>query len=125
MFGRARRRRRRAPAPKHYRTYKEQARRVILQKVEQYIAFYGFQLGRISIRNQRTRWASCSEKGNLNFSYKILFLPDQLSDYIVVHELCHLRELNHSTRFWELVAKTFPDYKERRKALRNSWRVYA
>lgn len=90
-----------------------------MQKVEAYSAVYGFRASRISIRNPKTRWGSCSEKGNLNFSYKLLFLPDVLADYIVVHELCHLAELNHSAKFWQLVAKTLPDYKERRKALRN------
>lgn len=112
------RRRRRSSITKHYLEHKEQARAYIMGKVIYWSQFYDAKPKRVSIRNQRTCWGSCSELGNLNFSYRILFLPEHLADYIVVHELCHLGELNHSPRFWELVAQTQPEYKTHRKELR-------
>jgi len=121
MFKRRRRtvgRRRRTRVTKDYLKHKENARVLIAEKVERYNDVYGYSVRRISIRNQKTRWASCSEKGNLNFSYKILFLPEMFANYIIVHELCHLQELNHSQRFWDLVVQVFPNYKEIRKELR-------
>ena len=78
----------------------------------------GFKYNRITIRNQRTRWGSCSSRGNLNFNYKIIFLSPKLADYIIVHELCHLKEFNHSHKFWNLVAKLIPDYLSARNELK-------
>lgn len=94
------------------------ARDVVNERLNYFNQYYGLEWKRVAIRNQRRCWGSCTELGNLNFSYKILFLPAELRDYIIVHELCHLRELNHSKRFWNLVAETLPDYKERMKYLR-------
>ena len=102
----------------HYVKNKERARVVITEKVKKYNETYQYRLGRISIRNQKTRWGSCSKSGNLNFNYKILLLPEQLADYIVVHELCHLKELNHSQKFWNLVAKVFAGYKDMKRELK-------
>lgn len=104
---------------RNYLEYKESARELVLRRVEHFNNIYNFPYGRISIRNQRTRWGSCSKKGNLNFNYKIVLIPEKLADYIIVHELCHLKEFNHSQRFWDLVAKTFPDYRKIRQDLRN------
>ena len=101
-----------------YRKYKEQARLFICQKIDEINNHYGYKYNRVSIRNQKTRWGSCSKKENLNFNYKILFLPIPLAKYIITHELCHLKEMNHSKRFWDLVAKTVPDCKKLRKQLR-------
>lgn len=106
---------------REYRARKEEARKLAWEKVGHFNRFYGLSVSRISIRNQRTRWGSCSRKGNLNFNYKIVKLPEHLSDYIIVHELCHLKELNHSVKFWELVERVVPNHKERRKELRK-WR---
>lgn len=98
---------------------KEQARELILERLNYFNQFYGFNYKRVSVRNQKSRWGSCSRDGNLNFNYKVLFLTKEVRDYIVVHELCHLKELNHSARFWALVARTVPNYKQLRKNLKN------
>ncbi|NCN52270.1 M48 family metallopeptidase [Candidatus Parcubacteria bacterium] len=114
----ARRQSRRAPArDAHYAEYKEHAREIITARVAYWNQTYQFSYGRIAIKNQRRCWGSCSEKQNLNFNYKIIFLPEALMDYVVVHELCHLAELNHSKHFWAEVAKSFPEYKEHARHL--------
>ncbi len=103
---------------KDYLEKKEVARRMIREGVEHFNHFYGLSVKRIAVRDQRTRWGSCSQKGNLNFNYRLIYLPKNLFDYIIVHELCHLQEMNHSPKFWELVAKTIPDHKQRRRELK-------
>lgn len=84
---------------------------------------YTLEWNRVAIRNQRRCWGSCSSQKNLNFSYKLLLLPSHLCDYIIVHELCHLQEMNHGPQFWSLVAETIPDYKERIKQLKQIERL--
>jgi predicted metal-dependent hydrolase len=101
-----------------YKKNKEQARIVMRERVRHFNQHYRFTVGSIAIRNQRSRWGSCSKKGNLNFNYKIVFLPPELQDYIVVHELCHLGQFNHSRKFWELVAEQMPEWRELRRRLR-------
>lgn len=101
-----------------YLKHKNRAHQLIEQKVKQFNALFRFKINNINIKNQKTRWGSCSRRGNLNFNYKILFLSEPLADYIIVHELCHLAEFNHSQRFWNLVAKVTPDYLTIRKQLR-------
>ena len=102
----------------HYLTHKESARMLIESKVRVWAQELGLSHGSISIKNPRTRWGSCSCKGNLNFNYKIKFLPPELQDYIIVHELCHLRELNHSKKFWCLVEEVLPAQKQHRTDLK-------
>lgn len=102
----------------NYLNHKENARAFISERLDYYSKIHGFRFNRVSIRNQRSRWGSCSIKGNLNFNYRILMLPQHLADYIIIHELCHLKELNHSPRFWNLVAQVMPDYLEIKKELR-------
>lgn len=104
-----------------YLENKTRANDLAEERIEYFNKFYNFAFRRISIRNQKTRWGSCSRKGNLNFNYKIANLTPELRDYIIVHELCHLRELNHSPRFWNLVSQTVPNYKERRRDLRKNY----
>lgn len=102
-----------------YLELKEEARSLAKERVDFFNRYYGFSVGRIAIKNNRTSWGSASQKGNLNFNYKIAKLPDDLLDYIVVHELCHLGEMNHSERFWKLVAESVPDWREKKRKLRN------
>jgi predicted metal-dependent hydrolase len=101
-----------------YLRNKQQALNLARAKVTQWNIRYNFLPRKISIKNQKTRWGSCSKKGNLNFNYKIVHLSESLVDYLVVHELCHLKEFNHSKRFWELVGQAIPDYKKLRGELR-------
>jgi predicted metal-dependent hydrolase len=103
---------------REYLKYKEQARALVLQKLIVLNESFGFEYDRVSIRNQRSCWGSCSKKGNLNFNYKILFLPPRAQDYVLVHELAHLKEFNHSKDFWALVASVVPEYASLRKELK-------
>lgn len=86
------------------------------------VAYYAEKMhisyGRITIRNQKTRWGSCSGKGNLNFNCLLMLAPGDVLDYVVIHELCHRREMNHSKKFWDLVAAEMPDYKDKKKWLK-------
>lgn len=102
---------------KAFEKYKTEALTFVKEKLPSCNAHYSFVWNIVSIRNQKTRWGSCSKKGNLNFSYKLILLPVELAEYIIVHELCHLKEFNHGKQFWNLVAKTYPDHKELRKKL--------
>ncbi len=104
--------RKRVPSvTKHYVTHKEAARALTLQRLAYFNLFYNLTWNRVAIRNQRRCWGSCSAKKNLNFNYKIFFLPEHLRDYIIVHEMCHLTHLNHGKDFWDLVAMQMPDYR--------------
>lgn len=94
-----------------YLRLKPIAHDLVTKKLALYNQHYHFQYKNISIKNTKTRWGSCSRSCNLNFNYKIALIPERLQDYIVVHELCHLGQFNHSQKFWDLVAETIPDYK--------------
>lgn len=101
-----------------YKRYKKSAHAFAVSRVEHFNRIYGFRYNGINIKNQKTRWGSCSRKGNLNFNYKIVLLPKKVADYVIVHELCHLREFNHSKKFWNLVGKAIPEYSGIRNELR-------
>ena len=112
-----------------YIKYKEIARALIYTKLDKYNTIYSdkinkdmnehfFKYNRVAIRDQSSRWGSCSSKANLNFNYRLALLSERQSDYIVVHELCHLKEMNHSYRFWNLVEQGIPDYKNIRSEIK-------
>ncbi len=105
-----------------YLLHKERARALARERISHFNAAYNFAVGKIAIRNQRSRWGSASERGNLNFHYKIALLPVHLADYIIVHELCHLGAFNHSREFWSLVSRTIPDHKKRRREVKEKGR---
>lgn len=98
----------------------EKACQVILERVKHFAPIIGVTYGRITIRNQKSRWGSCSSKGNLNFNVGLMLVPPDVLDYVVVHELCHRLEMNHSTRFWNEVGKVIPDYKAKEKWLKEN-----
>jgi len=98
--------------------YKKQARIVLMERVVFFANKYGFEVTKIRISSARTRWGSCSRKGTLNFTWRLVMAPPDVIDYVVVHELCHLRELNHSPAFWAQVEAILPDYKPKRKWLK-------
>ena len=91
---------------------------VIPQKVRYFAQLLGVTYGGITIRNQKSLWGSCSAKGDLNFNCMLMKAPERVQDYVVIHELCHRREMNHSKRFWDIVASVMPDYKKCRKWLK-------
>ena len=98
----------------------DRAMQVIPEKVRHYAPLVGVTWGRITIRNQKTRWGSCSAKGNLNFNCLLMLMPDEIVDYVVVHELAHRKEMNHSPAFWAIVEGVLPDYARRRQWLKEN-----
>jgi predicted metal-dependent hydrolase len=101
-----------------YKRYKERARSLVKKHILKLNEHYKFSFNSVSIRDQKTRWGSCSSKKNLSFSYKIALIPEIFVEYIVAHELCHLQEMNHGPQFWNLVAQTIPEYKRIQEELR-------
>ena len=97
-----------------------QARQTIPERVAHFAPLVGVTYGRITIRSQHTLWGSCSSKGNLNFNCLLMLTPPEVLDYVVVHELCHRKEMNHSARFWAEVEHVLPDYGIQRKWLREN-----
>ncbi len=96
----------------------KQAKEDLPKRAERFAALIGVNYNRIAIRTQKTLWGSCSGKSNLNFNSLLMLCPEKARDYIVIHELCHLKEMNHSKRFWSLVEKYCPDYKAHRQWLK-------
>ena len=95
--------------------HKKYARKIFEAKVAYYNQFTGGNYTSITIRDQKTRWGSCSGRGTLSFNWRLILAPPEILDYVVVHELCHLTHMNHSKEFWELVESVIPDYKIKRK----------
>ncbi|MDH4330164.1 MAG: M48 family metallopeptidase [Candidatus Moranbacteria bacterium] len=104
---------------KDYVEHKEDARKLVESKLKELNEVYHFEYNKICIRNQQTRWGSCSSKKNLNFNFRIVFLPEHMVNYLIVHELCHLKEMNHSRRFWKLVSLAVPDCKKVSRELKS------
>ena len=100
--------------------YRRKAREVLCHRVEHYAKLMDVTYGRIAIREQKTRWGSCSAKGNLNFNWKLILMPPGVLDYVVVHELAHRLEMNHSGKFWALVEKYMPEYRKYRGWLKEN-----
>ena len=96
----------------------ELAKQVIPQRVAFFAEKMGVTYGRITIRNQKTRWGSCSQAGNLNFNCRLMKMSPEVLDYVVVHELCHRKQMNHSRAFWAEVEKVLPDYQITRRCLK-------
>jgi predicted metal-dependent hydrolase len=106
-----------AQSRKDFASKKKDALAFVVHRLPEMNRQYGFVYKKVSIRNQKTRWGSCSKTGTLSFNYRILDLPAPLADYLLVHELCHLQEMNHSKKFWALVGRAVPEYKKSRALL--------
>lgn len=98
--------------------YKDRAGTEIRTMIRKFLPYIGESIGTIRIKSQKSRWGSCSELGNLNFNWHLILLPEALMEYVVVHELCHLKYLNHSADFWNCVKRILPDYRERETELK-------
>lgn len=92
------------------RVLAEKAKKVIPPRVEYYAKLIGVTYGRITVRSQKTRWGSCSAAGNLNFNCLLMLVPEEVADSVIVHELCHRKEMNHSKSFYREIYRVFPDY---------------
>ena len=92
-----------------------------MERLNHYAPLIGRSPGRVTVREQRTKWGSCSSQGNVNFNWKLIMAPKEALDYVVIHELCHLYEFNHSSKFWARVEKYQPDYAIWRDFLRSGW----
>ena len=99
---------------------KKEARIRLTELTEYWAGRMGISYGRISIRGQKTRWGSCSSKGNLNYNYLLVLCPDEVAEYVVIHELCHRIHMNHSKRFWEKIEEFCPNYRQARKWLKQN-----
>ena len=100
--------------------YRDAAKRYIYERVEYYLPLTGGHYSSIRIGDQKTRWGSCSSNGTLSFSWRLMLAPPRVLDYVVIHELCHLTYMNHSTAFWRKVESIDPDYKEHRRWLKEN-----
>lgn len=103
---------------KDFETSKQEALTLVQKRLLHFNAYYDYTWKNVAVKNITSRWGSCSKKGNLSFSYRILFLSPEVADYLIVHELCHLGEFNHSKKFWALIEQTIPHYKELRLQLK-------
>lgn len=101
-----------------YKQYRDEAVSTLVKRTEEIAQEHGFSYNRVSIKNTKTRWGSCSSQKNINLHYKLIFLDDRLRDYVIIHELCHLREMNHSKYFWKEVENIIPNYRELAQIMR-------
>ena len=106
--------------PEQLRQLAEAARQDLPRRAARFAPQVGVSFGRITIRAQKSRWGSCSTKGNLNFNCLLMLCPEEVRDYVVVHELCHRKEMNHSQRFWQELARVLPEYEKQRQWLKTN-----
>ncbi len=104
--------------PEEYKRLKKDALQFAEERLAHFNLVYQHRWSKVVIRNQKSQWGSCSKSGTLTFNYKILLVPKELADYVIVHELCHLAVFNHSLKFWKEVERVMPDWKKRRLGLR-------
>jgi predicted metal-dependent hydrolase len=107
-----------ANSSKHFEEHQEKALNLVSMKVAYWSEKLGYKYTNIAVKQLKSRWGSCSSEGNLNFNYKIIFLPTNIQDYVIVHELCHLKQPNHSKKFWSLVGQSLPDYEKMRSTIK-------
>jgi predicted metal-dependent hydrolase len=100
--------------------YRAQARQVLAERAPELANRFGFQFQRLAINGARTRWGSCGIRGSLNFTWRLIMAPEPVIDYVIVHELTHLRVRNHSSQFWELLEKLMPEYRQARAWLKHN-----
>lgn len=105
-------------SPEQLRQLAEAARQDLPRRAARFAPLVGVSYGRITIRAQKSRWGSCSTRGNLNFNCLLMLCPEEVRDYVVVHELCHRKEMNHSRRFWLELARVLPEYEQQRQWLK-------
>lgn len=103
---------------------REKARKVLTGRTDYYKQLLDVEYRRLRIGDQKTRWGSCSSKGTISYNWRLVLMPEKIMDYVVVHELCHLLEMNHSAKFWKRVSEVLPDYKDRRKWLKENGEKY-
>lgn len=100
--------------------YKKEARLYFQEKLDYFAQILGVEYNQLRVKEQKSRWGSCSSKGNINLNWKAILAPETIIDYLIIHELCHLKHLNHSPKFWLTVAEYYPDYKRARKWLKDN-----
>ena len=99
---------------------KEEAKNIIFDRIAYYAEKYGFKYSKLRLSSAKTRWGSCSSNGTISINWNLIFAPTRITDYVIIHELCHTRHHNHSKRFWDEVEKYVPDYKTRLKWLKEN-----
>lgn len=104
--------------PTELERYKKKAEAHLIKRCGYFAELMGVHYRKIKINTAKTRWGSCNSKGDLNFTFRLILLPEDLIDYVVVHELAHIREMNHSDKFWSVVEEAMPNYKARKKQLK-------
>ncbi|MCI8326771.1 MAG: M48 family metallopeptidase [Lachnospiraceae bacterium] len=100
--------------------YRKRARLRFTETVRNYESQLGVSVNKIYVKDQKTRWGSCSNKGNINLNWRLILAPQEVMEYVIIHELCHLKEMNHSKNFWKLVEDACPDYRERKQWLKEN-----
>lgn len=100
--------------------YKSQAKKIFYSKVHYFSQSIGTKFHQVKVNSARTRWGSCSYNGNISFPWRLILAPEEVIDYVVVHEVCHLEIKNHSREFWQKIDKLFPDYQKQKRWLRDN-----